>query len=238
MHLITLNQAKMLKSTGKGYLSGCLNLAPAYNYRGHNTCPYAGQCKASCLQYCGRNGMSMARLARERKTMLFYDDLDTFRYMLFADLAALRAKAKREDVVPTFRFNCLSDISIEDYLPDMFSAFPEIQFIDYTKVYSRMFKELPDNYHLTYSINEKTPAGIINKIYSNTRFNCAAVFEKPVPSRYKFDGKLYPVISGDESDLRHLDPRQAIVGLKYKNPMHNKKLKGKALKPGFIILNN
>lgn len=238
MHLITLNQAKMLKSTGKGYLSGCLNLAPAYTYRGFKTCPYAGQCKASCLAYCGRNGMQLAQDARLRRTQLYYDDIESFKALLYADLTSLKLKAIREDLQPTFRFNCLSDIPFELELPEIFTDFPSIQFIDYTKNPHRLFTDLADNYHLTYSINERTPAGLIKRIYKETRFNACAVFEKPVPSRYSFDGKLWPVITGDDSDLRHLDPRGCIIGLKYKNPMHNKSLKGKALKPGFIILNN
>jgi hypothetical protein len=234
-HLITLNQAKMLKSKNLGYLSAVLNLSPAFQYKGNNTCPNAGQCKAYCLKFTGRNGMQMAIDARERRTKLFYDERSIFLSMLKADLYSLQLKARKEDLLPTFRFNGLSDIEIEDIFPEIFEEFKAIQFIDYTKIPDRMFKTLPDNYHLTYSVNEKTQAGLVKRIYDQTRFNCAVVFQS-LPDKYTMDNQEYSVFNGDESDLRQLDPRGQVIGLRFKNPMHNKVIKGKKLKSGFLIL--
>jgi hypothetical protein len=53
--------------------------------------------------------------------------------------------------------------------------------------------------------------------------NVAVVFDK-LPSTWKG----YPVINGDESDLRFLDPKNVIVGLKAKG-------KGKKDASGFVI---
>lgn len=238
MHLITTNQVKMLKNTKYGYLSGILNLSPAFKYKGNNTCPNAGQCKAYCLQYSGRNGMNMAVNARERRTKLFYDDREMFKALLIADLYSLRKKALKENLIPTFRFNGLSDIEIEDIFPDIFELFHDIQFIDYTKIPERLFKlNIPENYHLTYSINEHTPKGIVTKILMQTRFNVAQVFNKLPENMYAIvDGCTRPLISGDDSDLRHLDKRRHVVALTYKNAMHNKVLKGKKLKSGFLTI--
>lgn len=238
MHLITLNQAKMLKSYKYGFLSGVLNLSPAFKYKGQNTCPNAGQCKAYCLQYAGRNGMSMAIEARERRTKLFYDDFKMFKALLISDLYALRKKALKENLIPTFRFNGLSDIEIEDIMPDVFELFSDIQFIDYTKLEKRLFKSnIPKNYHLTYSINEKTNDNLVKNIYENTRFNCAKVFNKlPVSMSVLIDNKKLKISSGDDSDLRHLDKRGHIVGLTYKTAKFNKVLKNKKLKSGFLTI--
>lgn len=238
MHLITLNQAKMLKSAEFGYISAILNLAPAFKYKGENTCPMAGQCKAFCLQHTGHNRFPTAHAARERRTKLYYDDPTAFYTLLRLDLTSLLAKAKEMRLAPTMRLNGLSDLPWERGFAELFRTFSELQFIDYTKLPYRMFGKLPKNYHLTYSINEKTPPDMVESIYANTPYNCAAVFDvkrgEPLPKTHTINGRRYPVIDGDHSDLRHLDERGAIVGLRYKIAMPTGK--GLKAKRGFIIL--
>ena len=51
---------------------------------------------------------------------------------------------------PALRLNGTSDI---DYRK-IANEFPNIQFYDYTKVYNRVSKEIPKNYHLTISYSE------------------------------------------------------------------------------------
>jgi hypothetical protein len=55
-------------------------------------------------------------------------------------------------------------------------------------------------------------------------WNVAAVFRNEIPSEWNG----YPVIDGDESDTRFLDPQGVIVGLKAK-------AKAKKDKTGFVI---
>lgn len=214
MNLLTLNQAKMIKSQRFKHLSAVLQLAPAFKYSGQNTCPYAGTCKAFCLQHTGHNRFDAAKDARERRTKLWYDDRDQFLALLRADIEALERKAKREGLKPTIRLNGLSDLRWEDEAPELFKRFPRLQFIDYTKDFSRMFVDLPDNYHLTYSLNEKSSPDALDQVFSRTRYNAAQVFTGDIPSTFRG----YPVISGDESDLRHRDPRGHVVGLRFKLP--------------------
>lgn len=241
MHLITLNQNKMLKSKPFDHLSAILNLSPAMKYKGDNTCPEHGQCKAYCLQNTGHNRFLVAFMARERRTKLFYDDRKSFLSLLRGDLVSLINKAKRENIKPTFRFNGLSDIAIEHEIPEIFAEFSNIQFIDYTKRYVRLFQKQPSNYHLTYSINEKTPAWIVDDIYQKTRFNACMVFNKDLPRNIAIDDRMYRIIDGDISDLRYLDPLKignlpAIVGLRYKRAFSSKTGKSMKVKPGFINL--
>ena len=54
--------------------------------------------------------------------------------------------------------------------------------------------------------------------------NVAVVFRKNLPTTYKG----YQVVSGDISDLRFLDPRNSIVGLKAKG-------KAKTDMSGFVL---
>lgn len=231
----------MLKSHKKGYLSAILNLEPAFNYRGLNTCPNAGQCKGLCLKGSGRNRFDMAKASRVRKTKLYVDNRKEFYSLLCKDLEALERKAARENLIPTMRLNGLSDIAFENdevYRgQNIFEMFPEIQFIDYTKRYTRMFSPLPSNYHLTYSINELTPIGIVDSVMIDSRFNCAAVFLDSIPHSFEHYGTRYPVTPGDDHDLRMLDRRGHIIGLRYKLSFHPKT--SKAIRPknsGFIIL--
>lgn len=224
MKLLTLNQIKMLKSSKKGYLSAILNLQPAYKYKNNQTCPSATKgCKSACLQYCGRNRFDLALNARIRRTKLYYDDKTTFYEYLISDIEALIRKAKRENKLPSVRLNGLSDIPFENDTiihngishSNIFELFKEVQFIDYTKIPNRMMsKSIPDNYHLTYSYNEGTPKRLYKEIYRSTRFNMAVVFNDTLPDMFLG----YPVIDGDLSDLRHLDKKGSIVGLKLKKP--------------------
>lgn len=236
--MLTTDQAKMLKSEKIGYLSAILNLQPNYKINGENTCPNAGQCIRACLQYAGRNAFDMAHAARIRKTRLYYENRTAFYAELVSDIEALKRKAQRENYLPTVRLNGLSDLAFErDNVlstgKNIFQMFDDVQFIDYTKRYVRLFEPQNENYHLTYSINERTPAGIVRDVYKRTRFNCCAVFYPHLPSKWEFDAKHFEVIAGDDHDLRQLDPRGKVIGLTFKKPLLNGKRK--TPKEGFVF---
>jgi len=195
-HLLTLSQTKMNKSDTYGYLSAVLHLEPAYKYKGNNTCRFAGKCKATCIAHTGRNRFDNARAARIRRTQLYYEAPVEFYTMLCADIFSLIRKAKRESLIPTVRLNGTSDIPFENddvgSGKNIFQIFPDLQFIDYTKWVARMFVDMPPNYHLTYSINEKTPAGTVARIYRETRYNAAQVFVNNLPKSFTVDDVTYP----------------------------------------------
>jgi hypothetical protein len=98
--------------------------------------------------------------------------------------------------------------------------FPEVQFYDYTKINNRKVSHIK-NYHLTFSKADGNDMD--TRLAISNGMNVAVVF-KSVPETYL--GR--PVINGDETDLRFLDPRGVIVGLK---------AKGKAKKDttGFVV---
>lgn len=68
---------------------------------------------------------------------------------------------------------------------------------------------MPANYHLTFSRSETNHDKAMELLGKGV--NVAIVFDK-LPKT--FAG--FPVINGDDTDLRHLDPKGVIVGLKYK----------------------
>ena len=69
----------------------------------------------------------------------------------------------------------------------------------------------PANYHLTFSRSEANEANCRRALAAGQ--NVTVVFRKP-PFPTKFWG--YPVIDGDQNDLRFLDPAPCIVALKAK----------------------
>ena len=85
--------------------------------------------------------------------------------------------------------------------------FADVQFYDYTKVPGRDLG-IP-NYHLTFSLAESNEEDAAAELQRG--MNIAVVFDG-VPSEYLG----VPVVDGDESDLRFLDPSGVVVGLKAK----------------------
>ena len=79
-------------------------------------------------------------------------------------------------------------------------------FYDYTKIIGR--KNLPDNYHLTFSKAENNGRDVAIAQFQG--INVAVVFASKVLPK-TFNG--LPVFNGDESDLRFLDPGNHVIGL-------------------------
>lgn len=241
MKLLTVGNPKLEKGQSKGYLSFILHLAPA-KLSGYNACPSASKgCAAACLNTAGRGGLFPAiQEARIRKTRWFFEDRDTFMAQLVKDVKVGIKLAARKGLVPVFRLNGTSDIRWEnipvsvtrkvfaeipltEHFPNIMLAFPDVQFYDYTKLANR--RDLPPNYHLTFSRSEDNDA-----VLPTIGHNIAVVFDTPkgkaLPSEYL--GR--PVIDGDVTDLRFLDAPNVIVGLRGK---------GKARKGdhnGFVVI--
>ena len=218
--LLSTANPKIQKGTKMGYLSFILHLAPA-DVSGYNTCPKAtAGCKAACLNTAGRGGMfkrgettNMIQQARIRKTKYFFEDRDGFMKDLYHDIVKAKKFAERKGLIPVFRLNGTSDLSWEKYEVgttgmNLFQLFPTTQFYDYTKVPKRKVDSI-GNYHLTFSQadgNGKDADWAISK-----NMNVTVVFDK-IPAEYK--GK--PVFNADETDLRFLDPKGVVLGLKAK----------------------
>ena len=90
----------------------------------------------------------------------------------------------------------------------LFELYPDTIFYDYSKNYHRFKNDLPENYHITFSLAEDN-LDIAKQIIKETKRNVAVVFKKDLPK--KFLGRN--VINGDIHDLRFLDKPNSIVGL-------------------------
>jgi hypothetical protein len=225
MKLLSTGNPKILKGMAQGYNTYILHLAPA-NVSGYETCPKrTAGCTAACLNTAGRGGMfkrgestNVIQEARKRKTRLFFENRTEFMRLLVADIELAIKQSKRLGLIPVFRLNGTSDLSFEKYevvrnqklFRNIFSAFAEVQFYDYTKVLGRKVTAI-ENYHLTFSAADGNDADVVKAIQQG--YNVATVFgiKKTLPMPETYMG--LPVFNGDESDLRFLDPKGVVVGL-------------------------
>ena len=222
------SDAKTVKGETLGFLTGILYLAPATTSK-WNTCSMAkvAQCDKACLYTAGRGAMNSVQQARIRKTEWFFTDRQSFMQQLVVDIDKLFFKAKRMGLTPLVRLNGTSDIQWESIpingYKNIFEAFPDVQFYDYTKIANRT--DLPANYDLTFSYSgvEGFQPFVQKALLNNMRM--AVVFRKEQDIPQSFMG--IPVVSGDNSDVRHLDDK-VIVGLYAKG-------KAKLDTTGFVV---
>jgi len=218
--LLSTANPKIQKGTRLGYLSFILHLAPA-DLSGRETCPKrTAGCTSACLNTAGRGGMfkrgettNTIQRARIRKTVQYFEARDQFLADLEADIRKGIKMAERLGLKPAFRLNGTSDLSVEKW--GIIEKFPTVQFYDYTKVLGRKVSHLP-NYHLTFSKADGNDADVQKALAQG--LSVVAVYDK-IPAG---------VPSADETDLRFLDPRGVMLGLK---------AKGRAKKDytGFVI---
>jgi hypothetical protein len=166
---------------------------------------------------------NMIQKARIRKTQYFFEARDYFMQDLYTDITKAIKFAERKGLIPVFRLNGTSDLSWEKYTindKNLFELFPTVKFYDYTKVLGRKVSQYK-NYFLIFSKADGNDSDVAEAILQG--MNVAAVFDA-VPTEHM--GR--PVINADEHDLRFLDAKGVIAGLK---------AKGRAKKDysGFVI---
>ena len=225
MKLLSTGNPKILKGLKQGFNTYILHLAPA-NLSGYETCPKrTAGCTAACLNTAGRGGMfkkgettNVIQQARIRKTKMFFENRVQFMADLVKDIELAIKQSAKKDLTPVFRLNGTADLAWEKYevirngklYRNIFAAFSEVQFYDYTKILGRKVKDIA-NYHLTFSAADGNDDDVMSAMTQD--MNVAVVFgikkNSPMPETYGF---RY-VFNGDESDLRFLDPKNVVVGL-------------------------
>jgi hypothetical protein len=94
-------------------------------------------------------------------------------------------------------------------------------------VLNRLEKERPTNYHITFSKNESNDAECVSALKLGA--NVAVVFNTKKGADLPESWNGYPVVDGDDTDLRFMDPKGGyVIGLR---------AKGKAKKDvsGFVV---
>lgn len=215
---------KVAKNIGFGVLTAPLHLAP-FDLSGFQVCPMASKgCAAACLHTAGNPVFMEAKnKSRIRKTRMYFKEREEFMDLLVQDIQKLVRKAEKEGLKTGVRLNATSDIPWESvkfsfkdrHYKNIMEMFPAVQFYDYTKRHNR--KNLPENYHLTYSLAEDNDSRAIEALKNG--INTAVVFRKDKPETFKIGDLMRPVIDGDEHDFRPADGKHkigVIIGLKAK----------------------
>jgi hypothetical protein len=221
MKLLSTN-TKLEKGSTLNWQTRGLSLAPA-NLSGKQLCPHRSPgCEAACLNTAGMGVFSNVQEARINKSKFLIERRADFLAQLEKELANLNKQAGKGKQIAV-RLNVLSDLPWHNLI-DM-SKFQNLKFYDYTPNVKRMMEflrgELPANYHLTFSRKENNQSLV--ELVASMGGNVAVVFDK-LPQSYL--GKQ--VIDGDATDLRFLDPKGVVVGLKAKG-------KGKKDESGFVV---
>jgi hypothetical protein len=234
MKLFSHNKVKTDKGSIKGYATYIIYMSPfTENVSGINLCPMATKgCVDSCLNRSGLGGIySSVQKARKAKSDFFITDRVGFLNQVKLEIE-LALKKSTPEAVPVFRLNGTTDISFEKFKifngKNIFEIFPDVQFYDYTKNHTRFDKVLPANYHLTFSRSETNHAKSLEMLARG--INVAMVFDK-VPNEYNG----FKVINADIDDLRFLDERGVICGLKYRNITGSGANNSLAYSSGFAI---
>jgi len=226
--LLSKENAKLRKGWRKAL---GLSLAPA-NTSGYEICASRSpECTKFCLFEAGLGAPHLHSkvaacnptwVSRIIKTLWFFEDRQSFLEKLYREVANNRDAAIRLNVFSDWQWE-RQRITVSPELAarygtksgtfnNIMEVFPETKFYDYTKHYKRMFRSRPDNYHLTFSMSEQNHAQAMNVVGAG--MNVAVVVARKADT---FNG--YPMIDGDQHDLRFLDPEGVFVGLSPKGQL-------------------
>lgn len=234
--LMSYANAKTIKGEPLGYLTAVMYLAPekqSVEHGGRNTCPFATKgCASACLYKAGRGRFTPIQSARLARTLAFFADRNQFLGELTGEIYKLQRLAKKREMKPCVRLNGTSDIGF--HRMGIIDQFPHLQFYDYTKNPDLALEfargELAPNYHVTFSRSEENHDDCM-KVLSEGG-NVAVVFDikkgSPLPS--SFMG--VPVIDADQHDLRFLDGKGIVAGLRIKG---DRAMKAQARESGFAV---
>jgi hypothetical protein len=253
--IFSTDSAKAIKAKEYGYLNAIHYLAPS-KLSGFNLCPKASAgCIALCLGWeSGQAAMvkhesdiNSVRQSRIDKANRFMRDRAAYLLDVVRSIDNENAKAKRNGLKLCVRMNGASDIAFEGIRftiarnakgkaikcelnnrdgKNVFDHYPELAFVDYTKIGKRFDRALPANLSLTFSRSEANESEAIALM--NRGVNVAIVFAGAKPKRWNG----FKVIDGDLHDLRQLDPRGKKGTVIALSPKGNKAKKDQS---GFVV---
>lgn len=183
-------------------------------------------CRKFCLVGSGRNkidflaGKHNVQNARNRRTMLYFANRELFCKILDVEIQRAKRQAERQGHIFAIRFNCTSDIPLTSLnkFPNgqnILERYHDVQIYDYTKrPINLKISEQYKNYHVVLSYYKGNDN--LAKEWLAKGNSIAVVFgvTKAEDMPKTFMG--YPVINGDLYDARFYDPKNCVVGLKYK----------------------
>lgn len=245
--LFSCDSPKAIKADKFGYMNAILYMAPHRLAGVGNLCSHASPgCIALCLgHYSGQASMvsdlerddNQVRASRRAKAQRFMRDRAAFLADICHSIEQLQYKAGSVGKTLCVRMNGATDIAWEGIKfprggklhANVFEAFADIQFVDYTKNPKRFERQLPRNYHLTFSRSETNARDAMDLLARGV--NIAVVFAGDKPATF-YGSK---VVDGDTHDLRHLDPTAKAGAYGYVIGLSPKGRKAKADGTGFVV---
>lgn len=226
---------KVAKNGKLGVLAAPLHLAP-FDLSGFQVCPQASAgCAAACLHTAGNPAyMAQKDISRKVKTRAYFKERKAFMAALYFEIEALQRKADKLGMQAAVRLNATSDLPFEKRTITvdgkevlLMSAFPNVQFYDYTKVTKRALAwaigDMPKNYHITFSKTESNDSDVKQVLAAGgnvaivmaTKTYKAALSAGLNAMQWDKIGHDH-IIDGDIHDYRPADPKNVIVALKAK----------------------
>ena len=227
--LLLGSSAKVKKGELLGFVSKVMYLM-ASDRSGFQLCPWAGDCKHSCLEWTtGRMRLSPAQKAHYLKALWWKLYPLHFLRTLVYEIIQFGMETWFDDTFsPVVRLDGTSDQQFWQYIDiDSLIRDTNVGFYDYTKR-PIPAKRLPKSYHVTFSIDEGKRSMINAQRYLDAGYSAAIVVAgkdnslraAKAAQKYILDmgyflinDKAYPVIDGDKDDLRFLDPPGSVVVL-------------------------
>lgn len=251
VHSILSDNTKLRKMpNGARIINAGVTMAPSKRSGVVNVCAHA---TAGCILVCvlwfaGRTVTRIVREAATKRTRLWHYYPEVFYKRLHRELNSLARRAAKLGVQPYCRTNVASDI---DHPREVYDQHPETVFYNYSKSVEQMDAytggELPQNYHVSYSVNEESTFANVSRFLRNGA-NVVVVFDShyfaplhrygAIPDRVEFRGPSGDIVSvdtvdGDIHDIRTpaMDGRGVCVCLRAKG---SNSLRQKARDMGFV----
>ena len=229
---------KLRKSNKAGteYKTFGLSLAPSRMAGIGNLCPNASPaCESACLDGSGmRSVWESIHVGKIARTIVFQTHRQWFLDRLAIELNNKQRSASKLNQQLAVRLNVLSDVPWET--TGIIDACPGIEFYDYSKHPKRTGSIRP-NYWITFSRSETNDQYAIDAL--NRGHNVAVVFASSLGRKFTYLPETwngFPVVDGDETDLRFLDPRGVVVGLRLKTATNREY--EQACQTGFPVMVN
>ena len=218
---------KLIKSNGMGYYNAGITLAQANLSATNNCAGSTDDCIRLCLGNFGRaEHLPQLMQIRVNRSNFLHQHRQLAWETMLPQLMAIDRRAKRNSLEIAFRPDITSDKNWDLILPQIFEIFPHWKFYGYTKLRSKITRYLAGKNPVipTFSWSDRLLHQSDGSDYANSILNAGINIAVVFYDRATLAGKLprtflgRTVIDGDKHDLRFLDPRGVIVGLKPKLP--------------------
>lgn len=237
---------KVLKGEALGYLTGVLYMSAATVAYGVPTCSHhiLADCGDKCLVKSGHMADLKAVQARRDRLELFLKDPALFFEILSREVKALKRRASSQGLKKAGRLNGTTDLDFTRITFNGLTIFEHLKglrWYDYTKNPNLAANYRAAGVPVTFSWYKKADTKKVIDLLDAGGTIAIAYSGSDLPADQKIGDRSFRVIDGDISDLRFLDPKSVVVGLRFKKATFSseaKRINSTALQSGFIIQPN